>query len=398
MKKLLALALALCMLCSVAVAETTGETGDTYTFNTFSTTFATNWNPYTYKTATANDDILTYITSSLYVFDYNETYDGYQLSPQMAVGEPEDVTADYVGEEWGIAEGDQHRAWKFTLRDDLCWQDGTPITAYTYEESAQLQLDPRAQNYRADSLYSGGFAIHNAEAYVKQGVESDTAYGAMAAIAGCEDMDAFLAAYGEEKGYINWANSYGDTYDFDTKAWTGAAEDAVVETPLTVKELYDFFTTGEGATYCTWATDDQKVEWAADELFVKYTYPEISFDKVGIKALSDTEVVFIYDAELEGFYLKYYTDLTLVHAELYKACESYDEATGVYTNSYGTSAETTMSYGPTCWRPISWTRRSCIPRTRSGSATTCPSMRTCTRPPTSRSSRLTTPTLRCRCS
>lgn len=344
MKKILALALALCMLlaCVPAMAE---EAAPTYTYRraTGGSSFPTNWNPHQYKTANDSDFVLSYVTDALYGFDYNETEDGYALVPRMAVGEPEDVTADYVGEEWGIPEGATARAWKVTIRDDLKWEDGTPITAQTWVESAKRQLNPEAQNYRADSLYAGSFVLHNAEAYVKGGVSTDTSIASYMNAVGAADLDAFMAEHGEEAGYIDWANSYGDTYDFEAQAWTGAAASGVVETPLTIKELYDFFTVGEGAVYCTWADEATKKEWALDELFAKYTAPAIDFDQVGIKALSDTEIVFILDKTLEGFYLKYTMDVYLVHAELYDKCASVVD--GVYSNSYGTSVETTMSYG-----------------------------------------------------
>ncbi|MFR3923264.1 MAG: ABC transporter substrate-binding protein [Dysosmobacter welbionis] len=60
--------------------------------------------------------------------------------------------------------------------------------------------------------------------------------------------------------------------------------------------------------------------------------------------MSDTEVVFILDKPLSGFQLKYNLSMPLVHEELYNKCASVVD--GVYTNNYGTSAETTMSYGP----------------------------------------------------
>jgi len=349
MKKTLALVLAVCMMiaCVPAMAE---EAAATYTYNmaTDPKNFPTTWNPHQYKTANDNDLAMSYLSDALYGFDYNEAGDSYALVPRMAVGDPVDVTADYIGDEWGIPEGATARAWKVTIRDDLKWQDGTPITAQTWVESAKLQLNPKAQNYRADSLYSGSMVLHNAEAYVKGGVEADTSFRAYMEATGAADMESFLAEHGEEKGYINWNGSYGDTYDFEAQTWTGAAENAIVETPLTVKELYDFFTTGKGAEYCTWATDEQKLEWAYDELFAKYTAPAVDFETVGIKALSDTEIVFILDKTLEGFYLKYTMDVPLVHVELYNKCAT--ETDGVYTNNYGTSVETSMSYG--AWKMV----------------------------------------------
>ena len=131
--------------------------GTTYTYNYALVDFPTNWNMHTYQTE-IDTDILNYITEGFYEFDYNDTLDGYKMVPAMAVSDPEDVTADYVGQ-FGLEEGDVNRAWKITLRDDLCWEDGTPITAQDFVTSAELLLNPVAKNYRADMLYKGSMAV-----------------------------------------------------------------------------------------------------------------------------------------------------------------------------------------------------------------------------------------------
>lgn len=350
MKKVFALLLAACMLLScTALAEGTAEPEVNYTYKAATSAFPTNWNPFQYKTASDNDYALNWMTSSLFAFDYNDAMDGYRLEPRMAVGEPEDVTADYVGEEWGIKEGETARAWKYTLRQDLKWNDGTPIDANTYVYSAAQQLDPKMQNYRADSLYSGNVVIHNAEAYVKQGMSITPTMGEKLAELGLtaadEDVAKLLEQVGAEKGYINWANSYGDTYDFENKTWTGDAADSWVETPLTFAELYTFFTTGEGAVYANWADEATKKEWALDELKIANgVYPEISADKIGVLAPSQYELVYILDKPLSGFQLLYQLDTPLVKADLYEAC--MNESNGIRTNNYGTSVETSASYGP----------------------------------------------------
>lgn len=343
MKKVLAFALSLCMLLSgVAMAESDGAT---YTYDIATTVFPTTWNPHQYKTETDLSLMMTYLTDDLYAFDYNDDETGYAMRNHMAVGEPVDVTADYVGEEWGIEAGAEGRAWKYTLRDDLKWNDGTPINAQTFVESVKRQLNPKAQNYRADGLYAGSTVLHNAENYVKQGTTAQISLNSFAANNGLADANAVLEQFGDQKGYINWKSSYGATYNFDTKAWDEEnVEDAVVETPLTVKELYDFFTTGEGAKHCDWADEAQKLAWAPDELFTDYTFPELDFAKVGIQAASELEVVFVLDKPLSGFQLKYNLSVPLVHTELYDKCETVKD--GVYTNTYGTTVDTTASYGP----------------------------------------------------
>lgn len=348
MKKTLSVVLALCLLlscCSFAVAENTD--GAKHTLNRAMSEFPTNWSAHQNQTNT-DSEILDYISAGFYSFDYKDIEDpeaGYKMVPEVAADMPIDVTADYVGDEWGIKEGDTARAWKIPLRENLKWQDGTPITANDFLESYKRLINPKAANYRADGLWSGDMVIVGAEAYAKQGTATETSINAMMEIEGT-DLEGFLAAHGTEKGYIDWSSSYGDTYNWETKSWTGAAESGWVETPLTIAELYDFYTKGDGATYCDWAESDaQKAEWALDELTVEYTYPEASFDTVGMKADGDYAIVFIITKPLEGFYLYYsLTSNYLVNTELYDKCAT--EEGGVYTNSYGTTAETTMSYGP----------------------------------------------------
>ena len=344
MKKLLTLLLAMCMVLSVAAfAE---EAAPTYTYRTAAAEFPTNWSPFQQQTNT-DSSLLQWMENVFYGFDFNEEQDGYVMVPIAAADFPVDVTADYVGDEWNIAEGETARAWKIPLRDNLAWEDGTPIKAQDFVKSAELLLNPKAQNHRADTLYSGNLVVANSEAYLKQGLTTNTPYGTVKAAEGVETAAELGEKFPEVKGCINWANSFGDTYDFEAKTWTGAADDAIVETPLSIAELYDFYTTGEGAAYATWASPEQLVEWTDDELFMPYQQFEdgMPFDKVGVKALSDTELLLILSKPLEGFYLLYSLDTSwLVNEALYTACAT--EKDGVYTNNYGTTQETTISWGP----------------------------------------------------
>jgi len=246
-KKISAFILTVIMILPLLLTSCAGdESGNgEYTYNTYLSVFPDVWNNHTYQTAT-DAEILDYTEPGFFSFDYNETKDRYKLVPEMATKEPDDITSDYIGQ-FGIVEGDKSKAWKITIRDDIMWEDGTPIKAGDFVESVRLLLDPKAQNFRADSLYSGSLVLAGAKNYFYQG--------------------------------------------------------------------------GTGQR-------------------------SVDFETVGIKALSDTELVIILEKELSGFYLLYSLtgNLNLVNTELYKKCIS--TSGGVYNNTYGTSVDTYMSYGP----------------------------------------------------
>ena len=374
MKKLLALLLAAVMVLSMAACSNNQGTDDTtagtdgttapageatYTYNTALSVFPTNWNMHTYQTDT-DAEILDYIVDGFYTFDYNDTQDGYKVIPAMATDFPEDVTAEYVGQ-YGIKEESTAMAHKITLRDDLKWEDGTPITANDFIESAKRLLDPAAQNYRADMLYSGNMVVQNAKKYLNAGkvVELQdnmtnaetftvadltkgedgvytTPQGETAYIA----LDVALDWLGGET-LTTYVESYGDSY-FDTTNW----EDLVAQkgengcVPLTDETMgyLETLITGNPA----WGETAENIP---GYIVYKYTNPDCTWDEVGMLAPSDHELVLFLDKPLSGFYLYYsLTSSWLVNIELYDSLATVTD--GVYTNTYGTSVETTMSYGP----------------------------------------------------
>ncbi|NLB84917.1 MAG: hypothetical protein GX794_02230 [Acholeplasmataceae bacterium] len=69
------------------------------------------------------------------------------------------------------------KKWTYHLNPDVVFEDGTPVTAYTYEFTLKQFLDPVQNNYRANSYYKtdenrNGYAILNAFEYytAKEGV------------------------------------------------------------------------------------------------------------------------------------------------------------------------------------------------------------------------------------
>lgn len=356
MKKMLALALALCMIlsCMAALAE---EPAATYTYNVAMAEFPTNWSPFQNQTST-DSEILDWISTGYYRFEYNDTYDGYKYVPDLATEDPIDVTADYIGQ-YGLEEGAEHQAWLIKIRDDIKWEDGTPITANDIAESVKRMLEPVAANYRADSLYSGDVVIHAAQDYLYAGktvkLENATnAYYKMADLTKGEDgkyygpngepmflaVDFALSEWLSGKSLKDYVEGYGDAYfALDTWEELAALADEEGLVPLTDENyaLYAPVTTGNPA----WGeTEDDLPAYFVYEK----TYPELDFSEVGYFAKSDYEIVMVLDKPAEGFYLKYGMSCPLVNIALYDSLAKVED--GVYTNSYGTSQETTMSYGP----------------------------------------------------
>ena len=331
--------------------ESTGaydyEADGDYTYNLAQSVFPTNWSP-TSQMTSYDGDAMDYIASPLYGFDYNEDYSAYELVPVMAAADPVDVTAEYVGEEWGIAEGETGKAFRIALNPDACWEDGTPITADTWVYSMREMLNPDFGNYRASNYYEGSFQIYNAKNYTYGGKESPLVLSEYMAQEGYDDVEAFLADYGDVTGFIDWNLSFGDTYDVETGAWTGAASDGATDSGMTLAELYDFYTQGEGfALIDSWGYGASAADWALDELSGGYALPAVDFEQVGIKAIDDYTLDIILAKEMVGFYIKYNFNINwLLYEPLYEECKKQDATTGAWSSTYGTSAETTMSCGP----------------------------------------------------
>ncbi len=361
--KAVALLLVLALLVSLAACGTPKNNNNTaapkkYTYNYALAEFPTTWSPHTNQTS-IDSEIMDYIVSGLYTFDYkDEKHDGYKVVPLAAKEEPKDVTSQYIGK-YGLVEGDTKKAYIVPLRDDLKWDDGTKITANDYVESAKRLLSPTAKNYRADSLYSGNMVIHNAQNYLNAGQTVNLDNGAnagyeLADLTKKEDGTYVTpdggAVYLAVNFPLDWTSgntlkdyvdAYGEGY-FSVKNWDTLVgmmdDDGLI--PLTDENLalYADVTTGNPA----WGETDADLP---NYFVYSQTYPELDFAEVGIAALSDTELLLVLDKQLSGFYLLYsLTDTWLVKLDLYDKCESIVD--GVYNNTYGTSVETTASFGP----------------------------------------------------
>ncbi len=372
MKKFFAFVLVLCMTLTLLVAckdpnkDPAGTEGDnpgtevgTYTYQDSVSTLATNWNPHTYQTS---DDSYpaSFLRTGLYEFIFNDEshpiegkapFSGYKIVPAMAAADPVDVTEDVKkldNNKYKIPESaTKGYAYKIALNPNAVWENGTPINADTYIYSMQQLLRSELLNYRATDYYSGDLCIAGAEFYANQGQTKQLTPNVVIANEGLADLAAFIAKHGSEKAYVNWNYSYGEQYDPATKTWGKVEKDAVVDSGLTVKELYEV----HSAKILSWnATQAVADQYFAAEAYIDWTYPTgINYDTVGCYKTGDYEITLVFGKSLAGFNLFYnLTGNWIVYQPYYEANLTEDKSSGtsVWTSKYNTSVETTMSYGP----------------------------------------------------
>ncbi len=374
-KSIIAMLLAAVMLLSFAACKPkTPEGTGVYTYNTYLTLSPSNWNELTYQDN--NDtEIMSYIGSSFFGYDYKYDANGNILPGEFvtkyeAATKLEDVSSKYIGETWGITEGETARAWKITLREDLKWENGDPIKAEDFVYTMQEQLNPLFQNYRADSFYTGATIIVGAQSYAKQGQNVETVDNGVSGIYVMEDLikgadGVYTQPDGKEIFFaltekLDWCGGnsvadYAGAGYLDATAF--AALQALADATTGRVKITD-------ESIELWKTLINTAEWGNEGpenlpnyLVYPYTYPEFKWENVGM-FVGDTEyeIVLVLAKSLpllkEDGSLSYQAaynmaSLPLVHKATYEACKKEPtEGVDLWTTNYNQSVETTMSWGP----------------------------------------------------
>ena len=373
LRSVLAMLLAVVMVLAIAGCKpetppVQEEAKKVYTYNTYTALSPSNWNELTYQDS--NDtQIMDYLGSSFFSYDFKyddkgEIVPGEFVMKYNAATKLEDVSAS-VDAKWGIPEGATDRAYKITLRNDLKWEDGTPIKAEDFVWTMQQQLDPLFQNYRADSFYVGSTILVNAQEYAKQGqtVMNDNSADGKYTIADLVKGEDGVYAQPDGRPVkfalttpLDWCggktvtqySAYMDKASFE--ALSALADengyvDVTDDTIALVTTLID--------------TDDwghEPPENVPYYMVYEFAYPELDFSEVGIYAASDYELVIVLAKGLEllkedgtlSYKAAYNMDsLPLVHKAKYEACKiAPSEGTELWTSNYNSSVETTASWGP----------------------------------------------------
>lgn len=260
-KRLLVILLVVCMMTGVltivAACKKKGDTG-TYTYRVATSSLPTSWNIHTYQ---ANDatTILDYTEDGFYSFDYNDTKDGYKWVLAMATAFPQDVTSTYRSQaKWGIGANDEWRAIRVTIRDDLYFDNGDHITSKDFRDSIELLLNPKAANFRADSLYGGQFSIVGAESYAKAGGYNYSAFVSSDYVPSEYVANSSLTK--DKDGYLQYTKD-GNLNDVVLSLSNGSSWGASLEDYAGNFTSYVYFTDTDGTKYLQYRRQNDKGNW-----------------------------------------------------------------------------------------------------------------------------------------
>ncbi len=358
-----------------------------------------NWNEFTY--ADNNDtQIMSYIGSSFYGYDYKFENDqkfnedgsinkdgivpGAYTVNYSAATKLEDVTST-VDAKWGYTDDQKAEggyAWKITLRDDLKWDDGTPIKAEDFEYSMKELLNPLFLNFRSNTYYES-VRIINSKTYLYNGLE------------GYDAADSLLAEYDpamDEKviwkmnsssvsdpvtgtGMSSLRAAYNTGYeDYGMTAESTAGEYLVALSAAfgaPVEVTADQINALEGKTFAAIkadatlkATFDYLVAWWGEGDLGSYAFGVTYFkndtfdwENVGCYAIPEENAIVVCleapfqmltdDGDLSVWSAYYLSSLPLVKKDLYESCKiAPANGATLWTSNYNSSLATTASWGP----------------------------------------------------
>ena len=341
------------------------------TYRTFTGVMPSNWNELTYQD---NNDtqILSYIGSSFFEYDYKFdeskggkfNADGSINADAIVAGsfttnfsaatKLEDVTAT-VDAKWGYTAEQKAKggyAWKITLREDLKWDDGTPIDASDFVYSMTEQLNPDFMNYRANTYFSN-ISIINAKNYFYHRTEST--YESLPS-QGYKNIDEAVAAgvtvYFQPYTMFGGLEIYKDANGNSIPEYVPIDDLTVYANP---DDATDTFVGKELADYYRKYIE---VGGGYDAVVnVKNLHTDVnSMDMVGLFSTGKYEIVICMtepikllkeDGSLSYLAAYYMSSLPLVKKDLYESCKKEPAAgSTLWTTNYNSSLATSASWGP----------------------------------------------------
>jgi len=343
-------------------------------YNTYTATMPSNWNEFTY--ADNNDtQIMNYIGSSFFSYDYKFEDDkkfnedgsinkdgivpGAYTTNYSAATKLEDVTAS-VDAKWGYTDAQKEEggyAWKITLRDDLKWDDGTPIKAADFVYSMKELLDPAFMNFRANTYYDT-LMIKNSKIYFFQNEEGTYEVVGNLYASNQEAIDAGATLYIDVWGAWG-AEGYLDENGNACPQWLAVTDETVYNNaegsdPTSGKIVYD--------TYMGMPDYAPEFEVGGGyssmmAVYVENVNRDVAWDSVGIYSIDEENAIVICldktysflteEGELSVWAPYYLSSLPVVHKDKYEASKIAPAAGAtLWTSNYNSSLATTASWGP----------------------------------------------------
>ena len=268
----------------------------------------------------------------------------------------EDITKDFADKaKWNITE-DEGRVFKITLNPDAAWEDGTKINADTYIYSMKQLLNPKMQNYRANTYYSGDVALMNAVKYFNSELPI---YNPVVPAYGENDMPDYSYDITKNTVYMNLnamnmtltsRNSIADIagmgyVDQDAYDLVASKANFLGYTEIN-KDTEEAAKTIAAGVLSAFGLDFAE-DYYKEMLFYNTGtfYDKFDFENVGLYKSGEYELTYITATPVQMFYfLVSMTSNWIVKEDLYEAGK--DTTGDLVTTNYGTSQDTYSSYGP----------------------------------------------------
>lgn len=307
-----------------------------------------------------NNDMESYMTSSFYEFNYKFDADG-KIVPgaytveYSAATKLEDVTKKYAGKYGLAADAEKGQAFAMTLRNDLKWDDGTPIKAADFVYTMTQQLSPNYLFDTASNYYSGNYVIHNAQNYVKQGQKGMFPATSVVTVYNQSDDAKLIFTL---NGHDSYVADYLTSNGVDPQAYVANAAKVTVDALKAIEGKSLAEIKNDETMLATWTA---VLGWWQTEpneelhfFKMEYEYPKMDFSEVGyFVGDNEYELVMVIDGTLNPLDAEgkltyeagyYFSNWPLVKKDLWEKCE--DTTKTPYANSYCTTLEKSASWGP----------------------------------------------------
>lgn len=308
-----------------------------------------------------NNEMESYFTSAFYEFNYKFDANGkivpgaytveYSASTKL-----EDVTKKYAGKYGLAADAEKGQAFAMTLRNDLTWDDGTPIKAADFVYTMSQQLSPNYLFDTASNYYSGNYVIHNAEKYVKQGQKGMFPATSVVTVYNQSDDAKLIFTL---NGHDSYVADYLTSNGLDPQAYVANAAKVTVDALKAIEGKSLAEIKNDETMLATWTA---VLGWWQTEpneelhfFKMEYEYPKMDFSEVGyFVGDNEYELVMVIDGTLNPLDAEgnltyeagyYFSSWPLVKKDLWEICEN--RANGVpYSNGYCTTTASSASWGP----------------------------------------------------